>query len=213
LTTAPADAHPRAVQTGYLHIERETTLPPDLEAFINDGTKPLFAGFGSMPPADARHWIPLAVAAARVNNRRLVLQADPAMVKRGSTLSTGETLSQGGDLFIRPAFPHATLFPRMKAVIHHGGAGTTAMTTRSGVPQIIVPHILDQFYWGERIYRLGLSPAPIWRRHLTGTNLKKAIHICVKDAAMAQRAKAVGRRIRKQEPLQSAVRWLESIES
>jgi UDP:flavonoid glycosyltransferase YjiC (YdhE family) len=205
LATAPADAHMGVVQTGYLHLEAQAALPPDLEAFITAGTKPLFAGFGSMPPSDALRWIPLTVAAARANGRRMVLQADPAIVRRCNTLAPGT------DLFIRPSYHHAALFPRMRAVIHHGGAGTTAMAARSGVPQIVVPHILDQYYWAERIHRLMLGPAPIWRTRLNLKHLKKAIHICITDAAMAHRAKAVGSRIRKQEPQLSAARWLESL--
>jgi UDP:flavonoid glycosyltransferase YjiC (YdhE family) len=227
LAAVPADVRLPVVQTGYLHLESASALPADLEAFISAGAKPLYAGFGSMPPADARRWVPLVVAAARANGRRLVLQADPAMVGRGDTLSSGETLSSrealssgealslresfspDADLFVRAAFPHTTLFPRMRAVIHHGGAGTTAMAARSGVPQIVVPHILDQFYWAERIRRLKLGPPPVWRTRLTLNNLNKAIHICVNDSAMEQRAKAMGRRIRGREPLLSAMRWLE----
>jgi vancomycin aglycone glucosyltransferase len=217
LAAVPADAHLPVVQSGYLHLASGSALPADLETFINAGTRPLYAGFGSMPPADARRWVPLVTAAARANGLRLVLQADPAMVKCGDTLSPGEALPFGeafspdADLFIRPAFPHAALFPRVKAIIHHGGAGTTAMAARSGIPQIIVPHILDQFYWAERIRRLRLGPVPIWRTHLTVNRLKKAIHISTTDAAMAQRAKAVGRRIRGRQALLSAVHWLESL--
>jgi UDP:flavonoid glycosyltransferase YjiC (YdhE family) len=101
----------------------------------------------------------------------------------------------------------------MKTVIHHGGAGTTAMATRSGVPQILVPHILDQFYWGERIRRRQLGPAPIWRAHLTFDTLKKAIICCLRDSAMRRRAEAVGERIRSRAPLLAAACFLEGSEA
>jgi vancomycin aglycone glucosyltransferase len=212
LAAIPPDVRRPVVQTGYLHLETAFDLPAELKAFIDAGASPLFAGFGSMPPADARHWVPLVVAAARANGQRLVLQTDAAMVSHKDTLSYREALSLDGDLFICTGLPHAALFPRMRAIIHHGGAGTTAMAARSGVPQIIVPHILDQFYWGERIRRLKIGPAPVWRTRLTLNTLKNAIHLCVADSAMERRAKAVGSRIQARQPLLSAARWLESLE-
>jgi UDP:flavonoid glycosyltransferase YjiC (YdhE family) len=203
LAPVPGDLGLPVVQTGYPHLETEAALPADLEAFITAGTRPLFAGFGSMPPPDTRCWVPLVVDAVRANGRRLVLQADPAAI------ASCKALCPGTDLFIRPSFPHAALFPRLKAVIHHGGAGTTAMAARSGVPQILVPHILDQFYWAERIRRRGLGPAPIWRTRLTFDKLKKAIIFCIRDSAMRRRAEKVGERIRRRDPLLSAARFLE----
>jgi len=61
---------------------------------------------------------------------------------------------------------HARLFPRLDLVVHHGGAGTTAAALRAGVPQLIVPHILDQFFHGRRIAELGLGPKPAKKRAL-----------------------------------------------
>ena len=57
--------------------------------------------------------------------------------------------------------PHAAVFPRVAAVVHHGGAGTTTAAARAGTPQVVLPHILDQFYWAHRVERLGLGPRPL----------------------------------------------------
>ena len=64
--------------------------------------------------------------------------------------------SNSTDVFFIRRYPHLKLFPNMAAVIHHGGAGTTAI---SGIPQIIVPHILDQYYWGYQVYQSYLGPS------------------------------------------------------
>jgi len=64
------------------------------------------------------------------------------------------------------ALDHVRLFPRVDLVVHHGGAGTTATALRAGVPQVIVPHIVDQFFHGKRVAELGVGPKPLKKRHL-----------------------------------------------
>jgi UDP:flavonoid glycosyltransferase YjiC (YdhE family) len=202
LSAVPADVRRPVVQTGYLHLKAEQGLPAEQAAWLAAGPRPLYAGFGSMPPADARRWVPMVVDAARALGQRLILKVDA--VFKG-------ILPPSSDLLVGASFSHAALFPRTRAVIHHGGAGTTATAARSGIPQIIVPHILDQFYWGERVYRRGLGPAPIWRTRLTENGLRKAIAIGVGDCAMAHQASAVGRQIRKGASLTTAAKILESL--
>jgi UDP:flavonoid glycosyltransferase YjiC (YdhE family) len=71
--------------------------------------------------------------------------------------------------------PHGHLFPRLSVVVHHGGAGTTAAALRVGVPQVVVPHIADQPYWGRRVHELGAGAAPIPRKDLSVERLVTAI--------------------------------------
>ncbi len=204
LAPVPPDVRHPVVQTGYLHLNRyeDTRLPAELEAFLSSGSKPIYAGFGSMPPADAVRWNPMAIEAARAGGQRLILKAEEALAA---------SISPAKDLFVGASFPHPAIFPRIRAIIHHGGAGTTAAAARSGVPQIIVPHILDQYYWGERIYRRGLGPAPIWRSRLTTQRLTTAMERCLADTEMVNRAQAVGQKIRTQAPIRAAASALENL--
>lgn len=202
LAPIPADTRHPVLQTGYLHLNGTSALPADAEAFLAAGPKPIYAGFGSMPPADGARWIPMAIEAARANGERLILKAEEALAA---------SISPAEDLFVGANFPHPAIFPRMRAIIHHGGAGTTAAAARSGVPQIIVPHILDQYYWGERIYRRGLGPPPIWRSRLTTQRLTTAMERCVADTEMVNRAQAVGQKIGTQAPIRAAASALENI--
>ena len=78
----------------------------------------------------------------------------------------------------------------MAAVIHHGGAGTTAATAISGIPQIIVPHILDQYYWGHQVHQSHLGPKPIWRSKLTPQKLSAVIQKCLSNDLIIQKARA-----------------------
>ena len=64
--------------------------------------------------------------------------------------------------------PHDWLFSRVRAVVHHGGAGTTAAGLRAGKPAIICPFMGDQPFWGNRVWKLGVGPAPIRPKRLSG---------------------------------------------
>jgi len=87
---------------------------------------------------------------------------------------------------------HARLFPRVAAVVHHGGAGTTTTAARARVPQIVVPHVLDQVYWGRRVEALGLGPPAIRRTRLTAERLAEAIREAILNEVIQERARELG---------------------
>ena len=98
----------------------------------------------------------------------------------------------------------------MRAIMHHGGAGTTGESLRAGAPTVIVPHIADQFFWGKRMVALGVGPAPIPRNKLTVENLAAAIHQAVSDPGMRSRAAALGAKIREEDGIGVAVDVIEA---
>jgi vancomycin aglycone glucosyltransferase len=83
---------------------------------------------------------------------------------------------------------HARLFARIALAVHHGGAGTCARAARAGIPQVIVPLVLDQFPWAHRLAQRGLAPRPLYRRGLTSKALASRIRQALDDAAMRARA-------------------------
>ena len=87
-------------------------------------------------------------------------------------------ISYSKDVFFIRNYPHEYLFPRTAAIIHHGGAGTTATATRSGRPQIIVPHILDQYYHGYKIFMSGLGAKPVRRSRISLKTITQALTFC-----------------------------------
>jgi vancomycin aglycone glucosyltransferase len=122
--------------------------PPKLEAFLEQGEPPVYIGFGSMTDPNPR-----------ITTRAVLAGVTDAGCR--AVLSEGWAGLGGGGLpehvMVVGSVPHASLFRRVAAVVHHGGAGTTTMAARAGVPQIVVPHVLDQYYWAERVSRLGVG--------------------------------------------------------
>lgn len=105
--------------------------------------------------------------------------------------------------------PHDWLFPHMVAVVHHGGAGTTAAGLRAGKPTVICPVVGDQPFWGRVIAERGLGPQPIPQRKLTADRLAAAIRTAVDDPAMGRRAAALAAQIRAEDAVRTAVALLE----
>ena len=188
--------------TGYWFLEHppDWQPPADLLAFIESGPPPVYVGFGSMNSRDAQA------------TTRLVLDALEQAGQRG-ILSTGwgalSDVDMPDSVFAIESIPHAWLFPRMAAVVHHGGAGTTGAGLRAGVPSILVPFAGDQPFWGERVKALGVGPAPIPRRRLTARRLADAVCAAVTGAAMRERAKAMGERIRSEAGVARAIEVIE----
>jgi len=108
--------------------------------------------------------------------------------------------------------PHPTLFPLMAAVVHHGGAGTTTAAARAGVPQVIVPHLLDQFYWARRVELLGLGPGHLRLGAVTPDALAEKIAVAAAPP-FADRAAAFGLRAAARDGVVPAVEFLERLVS
>ena len=106
--------------------------------------------------------------------------------------------------------PHEWLFPRMRAVVHHGGAGTTAAGLRSGKPNVVIPYFADQHFWGSRVRQLGVGPLPIPRKSLSEENLTAALHQALNDKQMRKKAAAVGQHLQEENGVTRAVHLIES---
>lgn len=199
IAAVPPDVQKTVIQTGYPHLDLLEPPNPDLERFLESGEKPVYAGFGSMPPKGQKNTIPLLVQAIKTLGRRIIIR-HPG--------KTSAKYSAGRDLFFIGNYSHRALFPRMAAVIHHGGAGTTAAAAAAGVPQVIVPHILDQHYHGRRIFLSGLGPAPIPLSQLTRERLSHALAHCLTSERIRQAARHTGRAIDPAHRLETLVKAL-----
>jgi UDP:flavonoid glycosyltransferase YjiC (YdhE family) len=194
----PPDWGDRIYITGYWFVNRpEDWQPPaDLVDFLQSGQPPVYIGFGSM------------------NNRNpeeateIVIKALDQCHQRGIILTGWGGFSRFAlpdHIFSIESMPFDWLFPQMKILVHHGGAGTTAAGLRAGIPAVVVPFFADQPFWGDRIFRLGVGPRPIPRKKLSVEVLAKAISTAINDKGMQSRAATVGECIRAEDGTSKAV--------
>jgi UDP:flavonoid glycosyltransferase YjiC (YdhE family) len=182
LLPIPGDAG-RHHLTGIWRLPDRRELTPELTAFLEAGPPPVYAGFGSMKHRNPRLVLNLLTGAARKAGQRLLISTGWSEL--------GGVEPPEGCLVVRDV-PHAVLFPRLAAVVHHGGAGTLASAAIAGVPQIIVPHLGDQHYHGLRVSELGLGPPPLPFRSCTANRLAQAMTHVLSNGAFQKRAKAFG---------------------
>ena len=168
----------------------------DLVTFLERGPPPVYVGFGSMPSGSATDTLDLILKALEMSGQRGILLSGWAGI--------GEGVELPGYAFGVASVPHAWLFPRMSAVVHHGGAGTTGAGLRAGVPSIVTPFVADQPNWAMRVDALGVGPSPIPFKDLTIDRLAGAIRQATSDQVMRQRAADLGVTIRAEDGVQSA---------
>jgi len=113
------------------------------------------------------------------------------------------------NVFALDAAPHEWLFPQVAAVVHHGGAGTTAAGLRAGCPTIICPFGLDQPFWGRRVAELGAGVPPIPQKHLTSDSLANAIRTVTSEASFRNAAEKLATQIRAEDGVANAIEMLE----
>jgi len=194
----PPDWSEHAHVTGYWFLDQGPYWQPptDLVDFLESGPPPIYVGVGGITSREPE------------KTSRIVLDALRQSGQRGVIATGGGGLSQSGlpdEVFVTEAVPHDWLFPRMAAVAHHGGAGTTGAGLRAGVPSIIVPVTNDQPFWGRRVKALGAGPAPIPRKRLTVDRLAYAISVAVTDESIRKRAAELGETIRAEDGVVNAV--------
>jgi vancomycin aglycone glucosyltransferase len=198
-----ADAPQTAVCTDAWILHEPQTPDPRMEAFLNLDPPPIYVGFGSMVANRAPDLWSHAVDAAHAVGRRLILAGGWAGLDRHVT--------DADEVLAVRAVSHEAVLPRVAVAIHHGGAGTTTAAARAGVPQVILPHILDQYYWAHRVERLGLGPRSLPVELVTADMLTDRIDIALTDARIRDRAAALAPAIAARNGVTAAVDHLERI--
>jgi sterol 3beta-glucosyltransferase len=200
----PPDWPDSAAVTGYWFLAEDPAWqPPErLRTFLDAGDPPVYVGFGSMAGSDPRSLSRTVVEALRRANVR-------------GLLATGWGGMSAGDLpetvLAIDGAPHEWLFPRTAAVVHHGGAGTTAAALRAGRPAVVCPFIGDQPFWGRRLRALGAGVDPIPQKRLTAERLAAEIREVTADPQYRKSAEALGERIRSEDGVANAVAAIEAI--
>lgn len=198
VVAVPADARVARHVTGYWTLPSEGYVPPPaLERFLARGGPVVSVGFGSMASIDPEQTARIVVEAARRVRARLVLLSGWGGLRAVAS----------DDVFVEAAVPHDWLFPRVDAVVHHGGAGTTGAALIAGAPAVVVPFAVDQPFWASRVEALGVGPPHVPRAELDADRLSAALRAAL-DPAMRERARALGVALRAEDGVGEAVRVL-----
>ena len=107
--------------------------------------------------------------------------------------------------------PHDWLYRYVRVAVHHGGAGTTFASLHAGIPSIILPLGIDQFFWGERVHKIGVGPKPLPQRALNVVKLANAIRQALEDNDMRLKAKTVSEALSLEDGIQAAVRTMREV--
>jgi len=156
--------------------------PADLETFLSAGDVPVYIGFGSMRNRNMNSFIAVILRALHASGIRAVI----------STGWQNAHFSPTRQVFFSDDVPHEWLFPRVRAVIHHGGAGTTSAGLRYGKPTLVIPFAGDQPFWGHQVYRNGCGPKPIPLSDLSVAKMTKALLNLVNQKKYRENALRIG---------------------
>jgi sterol 3beta-glucosyltransferase len=187
--------------SGHWFLDSQPGWQPPLHLlnFLEAGKPPVYIGFGSMVDEQIE------------NATRIVLGALHKFGLRGILLGGWGGLGAGDlpqTVLMLDSVPHDWLFQYVSAVVHHGGASTTATGLRFGRPTMIVPFFADQPFWGERVHRLGAGPKPIPFARLSVGNLANAIDQAVNDPIVRLSAASVGEKLRNEDGVGKAVEYI-----
>jgi UDP:flavonoid glycosyltransferase YjiC (YdhE family) len=186
------------------------TRPPlsdELEAFLAQGSKPIYIGFGSMRHADGDGLTRTILDAINDAGVRAVI------ARGGSTIGAGIRDSENVFVLNDYPIPHHVLFPRLKAAVHHGSWITTHLAAQAGIPQLVLPQASDQFLWADRVKKSGLGPAGVDMNRLKPRKLSAAIEQLVARQDYAANARALADRVGEIDGAKNALRLFQRLEA
>lgn len=194
----PADWKPWMHATGYWTLRPNGWRPPeDLEEFL-DASPAVCIGFGSMRSRRVERIVDTALDTLARNHRR-------AVILTGWSNYRNMPNGSHGSVYVASGAPHDWLFPRVSAVIHHGGAGTTAAALRAAVPSVIVPFFFDQDFWAKSLTASGLGPPPVAFQRLSAATLGKALDAAENSPGIRHRLQTLGARLGQEDGVGKAV--------
>lgn len=202
LLAKPPDWPENTYITGYWFLPEDPKWQPhkELVDFLSCGPPPVYIGFGSMPDSNLAQLGQIVAEGLKNTGLRAVVQGKWVEEYAGGLPDTMLRIDW---------VPHDWLFPRMAAVVHHGGASTVANAWRAGVPSVVVPFSWDQPFWGEILFRSGTGCKPVPRRNLTSNNLGNAVNACLHGESLRHNAERLGTRIRSENGVDEAVKTIQ----
>jgi sterol 3beta-glucosyltransferase len=201
LSPRPTDWPQSHQVTGYWFLENTNWNPPlELVEFLSSGPPPIYVGFGSFSDKDPDKLTSVVVKALERVRQRGVLLTGWGGLSRSDLPET---------IFPIASVPHDWLFPRMAAIVHHGGAGTTGSAIRAGIPAVSIPWRADHPFFANRAYAIGVSTRPIPKKKLTADRLTAALDLVLHDPHIRNCTSAAAREFGKEDGLLLATTLIE----
>jgi UDP:flavonoid glycosyltransferase YjiC (YdhE family) len=180
-------------------------LSEELEAFLAQGSKPIYIGFGSMHHANSEWLTRILVEAARDAGVRVILAQNGSKI--GSSLRSSDTVFTMRDYPI----PHHVLFPRLKAAVHHGSWIATHLAAQAGIPQLVLPQASDQYLWANVVWKNTLGPRGVDMNRMKSRKLSAAVEQLTQNPEYESNAQALAERVSGIDGAQNAVRLFEKL--
>jgi vancomycin aglycone glucosyltransferase len=186
-------------QTAYMFLPSKSTLPENVEKFLNSGKPPVFIGFGSNPVAVPEKFSRIFNDVSRETGQRLIISKGWADLPEENT----------PDILYVDEVSFELLFPRLAAIVYHGGTGTMAAAARAGIPQAAFPFMADQFENRKQIVKLGIGPVACDFKKISAKAISSAIHECVNNENYKIKAQAIAEQLKNSNGLKLTLRLIE----
>lgn len=188
--------------TGFWFLDDDPDWSPsqELSEFLSSGTPPLFITLGSVVEEDPAAMTRLLLQALEISGQRAILQTGWSGLGR---MPLPEHVLRIGEV------PYNWLFPRVQAVVQHGGAGTIAEALRAGVPSVVIPSFHSQPFWASTLAQLGAAPEPIPRSELSAARLASAMQTVASDNRFTEVAEELSGHIANEHGVLKAAQTLE----
>ncbi|KPK87714.1 MAG: hypothetical protein AMS27_01510 [Bacteroides sp. SM23_62_1] len=199
LNPAPEGVFFANTQTGFMILPSKNRLPDHVENFLNSGEPPIYIGFGSNPISSAEKYSQVFEKVRDLTNRRLIISKGWADLPGGND----------HDILYVDEIPFEFLFPRLAAVIYHGGTGTMAAIARAGVPQAAFPFMGDQFANQKQLVKLGLGPDTCSFKKITAEAMASAIQECIRNDSYRIKAQEIAGKLQNTDGVELTVELIE----
>ena len=187
-------------QTGFILLPSQTGLPTNVEKFLNSGKPPVFIGFGSNPVSRPEKYNQIFDEVSKATNQRLIVSKGWADLSENNTSNV---------LYV-DEMPFDLLFPRLTAIVYHGGTGTMAAVARAGIPQIAFPFMADQFENRKQIVKLGLGPKACDFKKISADILISSINECVTNKRYRENALEISTKLQNSNGLELTIELIEN---
>ena len=204
LVPPPAELGANAHLTGFWFPRTRPDWRPTgrLVRFLESGQRPVFMGFGSMSSERHAGRLMECLEGIDAQGLRAVLAEGPGFPSPGPLPDSVCLIEE---------VPYSWLFPRVEAVVHHGGAGTTGAAAFAGVPQVVIPFSADQAFWGRRAYLAGVAAEPLPLRRLSATRFRQALAAAAQGVHIRKAAEALADDVRGEPGTAAAVEMIRQV--